>query len=197
PITLLFATGAGAAVLPAAAGRSANSVVQITVAAMLAVIGLGLVVGSVFGRGRGLVALGTLLSLGLLVTSLAALAPPNARYGDIDWRPVDAGGTEQTYRIALGGGRLDLTALPLRPGQRVRVNAEIMVGELRVTVPRDSRVEAHLNARAGDVTVDSRVISGPNATLNEVLEPEEPTKNPPTIELHVRGKLGNVEVTRA
>jgi phage shock protein PspC (stress-responsive transcriptional regulator) len=196
PVTLLLAMMAGAAVLPTVAGRATNSVVQITLAAALAVVGLGLVVGSVFGRGRGLVAFGTLLSLGLLFTSLVAFAPPNGRFGDVAWRPVDATGSEQTYRLTAGDGRLDLTALPLRPGQRIRVNAELDLGELRVTVPRDSRVEAHLTTRVGDVTVDKRVVSGPNATLNEVLEPEERTKNPPTIELHVRGKLGDVEVTR-
>jgi phage shock protein PspC (stress-responsive transcriptional regulator) len=197
PVTMLLAMMAGAAVVPAVAGRSPNSIAQITMATGLAIVGLGLVVGSVFGRGRGLVACGTVLSLGLLATSLVALAPQNARFGDVAWRPVDATPSEQNYRMAMGDGTLDLTALRLRPGQRIRVNAEIVVGELRVTVPRTSRVEAHLNAKVGDVTVEKRVISGPNATLDEVLEPEGPAKNLPTIELYVRGKLGNVEVTRA
>jgi phage shock protein PspC (stress-responsive transcriptional regulator) len=196
PVTLLLAMMAGAAVLPAVAGRSVNSVVQVTMATGLAVVGLGLVVGSLFGRGRGLVAFGTLLSLGLLATSVVALAPVNGRFGDVLWRPVDAARSEQTYRLAAGDGTLDLTALPLRPGQRIRVNAELTLGELRVTVPRASRVEAHLTVRVGDVTVGQRVVSGPNATLDEVLEPEERTKNPPTIELYVQGKLGDVEVTR-
>jgi phage shock protein PspC (stress-responsive transcriptional regulator) len=197
PVTLLLAMIAGAAVLPAVAGRSAHSVVQVTMATGLAVVGLGLVVASAFGRGRGLVMVGTLLSLGLLATSLAALAPAPGRFGDVAWRPVDATRTEQTYRVTVGDGTLDLTALPLRPGQHIRVNAELVMGRLRVTVPPGSRVDAHLTARVGDVTLDKRLISGPNATLNEVLEPATRTKNPPTIELHVSTKLGDVEVTRA
>jgi phage shock protein PspC (stress-responsive transcriptional regulator) len=196
-VTLLVVMIAVAAMVPVAVGHPANNAVQIATATGLAVIGFGLVIGSVFGRGRGLVACGTVLSLGLMTTSVIAEAPVNGQFGDVEWRPVDATRSEQTYKVAVGSGRLDLTALPLLPGQRIRVNAEITMGELRVMVPRTARIDLHVRAGLGDATVERRVTSGPNAKVNETLEPESRPKNPPTIELYVRGKVGNVEVTLA
>jgi hypothetical protein len=178
-------------------GHLVTGVVQIAAATGLAVVGLGLVAGSVFGRGRGLTVWGTVLSLGLMTTSVVAEAPVNGRFGDVVWRPVDATRSEQSYKVTVGGGRLDLTALPLAPGQRIRVNGQIMMGELRVSVPRGARVELHLKAGLGDATVDKRLTSGPNAKVTEVLEPDGRPKNPPTIELHLRSTVGDLEVTRA
>jgi phage shock protein PspC (stress-responsive transcriptional regulator) len=197
PVTLLLVLIVAAAMIPVAAGHPANNAVQITAATGLAIIGLGLVVGSLFGRGRALVACGTVLSLGLMCTSVIAEAPVDGRYGDVEWRPVDAARTEQTYRMVVGGGRLDLTALPLTPGQRMRVNVDLKVGQLKVTVPNTARVELDLRVMLGDATVEQRVVSGPNARVNEVLEPEGGPKNAPTIELHVRGAVGDLEVARA
>lgn len=196
-VTLLLAMITAAAMVPVTAGRPAGQIVQITAAAGLAVVALGLVVASVFGRARGLVAWGTVLSLGLMATSVIVEAPVNGRFGDVEWRPVDSTRSEQSYKVAVGDGTLDLTGLPLGPGQRIRVNGELMVGELRVSVPSAARVELHLRAGLGDATVDRRVTSGPNARVTEVLEPDGRLKDPPTIELHLRSRVGNLEVSRA
>ncbi|MBC6456947.1 PspC domain-containing protein [Actinomadura sp. HBU206391] len=196
-VTLLLGMMAAAVMIPVAGGHPTNNSVQILTATGLAVIGFGLLIGSVFGRGRGLVACGTLLSLGLMTTSVIAEAPVNGQFGDVEWRPVDATRAEQSYKVALGSGRLDLTALPLTPGQRIKVNAEITVGELRVTVPRTARIDLHVRAGLGDATVEHQVTSGPNAKVSRTFEPESRPKNPPIIELHVRGKVGNVEVNLA
>jgi phage shock protein PspC (stress-responsive transcriptional regulator) len=196
-VTLLVAMMAVAAMIPATVGHPPNNAVQIGTATGLAVVGLGLVIGSMYGRGRGLVACGTVLSLGLVTTSVIAEAPVNGRFGDVEWRPIDATRSEQFYKIAVGSGRLDLTALPLDPGQRIKVNAEITLGELQVKVPRTARIDLHVRAGLGDATVERRVTSGPNAKVNELLEPESRPKNPPVIELHVRGRIGNVEVSLA
>ncbi|RAY15081.1 hypothetical protein DPM19_10125 [Actinomadura craniellae] len=198
PVTLLLAMIAAAAVVPVASGYAGLASGQIITATGLLVVGLGLVVATLYGRSTGLVAVGTVLSLGLVTSAAAAGVEHGGRVGEVEWRPVDATKLEPTYRLALGAARLDLTALPLRPGQRVRVQAELTAGELIVTLPPGARVEADLRAGLGDLEVEKRVVSGPKARFEGVLEPEgRPVADPPVIELHVRGKLGNVEVRRA
>ena len=48
----------------------------------------------------------------------------------------------------------------------------------------------------GDLRVQNRTTSGPNAKVTQVLEPETPGGNPPLIELRIRGKVGDVDVNR-
>lgn len=200
-VTLLLALIVSGVMIPVTlhASGSGPDHVKVILAAALMVVGAGLLIGSVFGRGRGLAMAGTLLSISLLATSVAGEAPVNGRYGDVEWRPGEIPATERSYRMVVGGGSLDLTSLPLRPGNRVKVNAEFLVGQLRVALPRSARVELHLKVGMGDITVDRHVTSGPGAEVEEVLQPDdgEPVTNPPVIELRVRGRLGDLEVKRA
>jgi phage shock protein PspC (stress-responsive transcriptional regulator) len=193
PVTLLLGVMVSAAMIPVAAGRPMDSSVQIVLAAALAVVGFGLVTGSKYGRPRGLVAVGTLLSLALVTTSVVGDVPAGGRYGDVRWHPIDVNGS-QTYRVVAGNGRLDLTGLPLQPGQRLVINAEVGLGELKITLPRDAKVELHATLGLGDVTVDKHITSGPRAKVDQVLPGSG--LNPPVIELHVKGKIGDLEVSR-
>ncbi|GAA3966077.1 PspC domain-containing protein [Actinomadura viridis] len=196
-VTLLAAMAAAAAVFPVARTQPGPEAVMIMSATALAVVGAGLLAGGWF-RARGLATVGTLLTCSLLTTAVAAEAPPGARWGEVEWRPVDATRTQQHYKVAAGVGRLDLSALPLRPGQRMTVNAEVVFGGLRVTVPAAARVEIDARVGLGDLDLPGRTISGPSAKVDHVLEPENPeTRNPPVIALRIRGRIGDVRVTRA
>ncbi|QXJ22162.1 PspC domain-containing protein [Actinomadura graeca] len=195
-ITLLAAMAAGAAMLPVANGYPAPDSWLIVMAPALAVIGLGLVAGG-WLRTRGLATAGTVLTLTMLTTSAVGELPRNARYGDVEWRPTDTSRTNQEYKVGFGQGTLDLTALPLTPGQQVTIEAGILVGELRVVVPRSARVRLDARIGLGDLRVEMRTTSGPNARVRRVLEPEGPAvSNPPEIVLRIRGKVGDVEVER-
>jgi hypothetical protein len=197
-VTLLVALLVAAGMGPIASAYPRDDKLPIVLGFGLAVIATGLIIGSWYGRPRGLVAAGTLLSLALVTTSVATAVPSGGRFGDVTWRPVDAGQSERTYKIIAGQGALDLTALPLRPGQRIKVQAELGVGGMRVKLPRTARVELHAKAGLGDVTVDGRITGGPRAKVNEVLQPEGiPDGVPPTIELSFNGRVGDLEVTRA
>jgi phage shock protein PspC (stress-responsive transcriptional regulator) len=193
PVTLLLGVMVATAMIPAVAGRPVDRSVQLVLAAALAVVGFGLVTGSRYGRPRGLVAVGTLLSLALVTTSVVGDVPAGSRYGDVRWRPVDVNGS-QNYRVVAGGGRLDLTGLLLKPGQRLVVNAEVGLGQLKITLPPDAQVELHATLGLGDVTVDKHITSGPRAKVDQVLPGSG--LNPPVIELHVKGKIGDLEVRR-
>ncbi|REE98228.1 PspC domain-containing protein [Thermomonospora umbrina] len=195
-VTLLGALAVGAAMIPAAtASDSGAHGAQLVMAPALAVIGLGLLVGGWFGRARGLTTVGAMLTVGLLATTAAAEIPGDARFGDVEWRPSEAPHSEQTYRVAVGDGRLDLTALPLPVGRRVRINAQVLAGRLRITVPNNVRVEVDGRAALGDITVDGRVTGGPNARVDTVMEPET-GQAPAVIELRIRARLADVEVNR-
>ncbi|MEO5875812.1 MAG: PspC domain-containing protein [Streptosporangiaceae bacterium] len=193
PITLLFGVMAVAAMVPVAAGYPLDRSLQILLATGLAVVGLGLVAGSAYGRPRGLVPVGALLSMALVTSSVVGDVPAGSRFGEVRWHPVDVNGS-QNYRVVAGEGKLDLTGLPLRPGQRLVVNAAVGLGELKITIPRDARVELHASLGLGDVTVDKHITSGPRAKVDQVLPGAG--ANPPVIELHVKGKIGDLEVRR-
>ncbi|MFC5747129.1 PspC domain-containing protein [Actinomadura rugatobispora] len=195
-VTLLGAMAVAAATWPVAQTYPGPQWAMLVTASALAVVGCGLLMGGWF-RARGLATMGTVLTCALLTSSVAAEAPRDARYGEVEWRPADAARTQQDYKIAAGSGRLDLTALPLRPGQRVHVTAEITFGELDVRVPRSARVEVDARVLLGDLDLAGRTISGPNARAEQVLEAEgAAAKNPPVIALRVRGRVSDVVVTR-
>jgi hypothetical protein len=173
---------------------------QVPIAVALTVLGLGLVVASWYGRSRGLVPLGVVLSLALVAASTAGELPHNGRWGDVHWRPVSTQ-AEQSYKVVMGEGNLDLTALPLSEGQRVQIQAEVLVGGMNITVPRTATTQVSARCSLGDVNVAGKVTSGqPGAKVNVVLPAEgdgKMTKDAPVIELHVRGRVGDVEVRRA
>ncbi|WP_158581428.1 PspC domain-containing protein [Actinomadura spongiicola] len=195
-ITLLVAMAAGAALIPVARDHPAPDSWLIVMAPALAVVGFGLVLGGWF-RTRGLAAAGTVLTLGMLTASVAGDAPRNAEYGEIEWRPTDVSRTNQVYKLGVGQGDLDLTALPLAAGQRVTIDAEVVLGELAIVVPSTARVLVDAKLTIGDLSVERRMTGGPRAKVVQVLEPEGgPGGDPPVIELRIRGKLGDVSVRR-
>ncbi|MFI0447669.1 PspC domain-containing protein [Actinomadura sp. 6N118] len=193
-ITLLAAMAAGAAMIPVASGHPAPQNAVIVASAALAVIGGGLLLGGWF-RARGLATAGTLLTLSLLAGSAATEVPRDARYGEIKWRPTDGTRTEQDYKVAVGSAVLDLTALPMKAGERITINVEVLLGGLKVKLPPTVRVELDAQIGLGDMSVDLRTISGPRAKVNEVLPPKDGTTvNPPVITLRIRGKVGEIQV---
>ncbi|HEY8482080.1 MAG TPA: PspC domain-containing protein [Spirillospora sp.] len=193
-ITLLAAMAAAAAMIPLARAYPAPDSWLIVMAPALAVIGLGLIVGGWF-RARGLATAGTVLTLAMLTTAVAGGLPRNAEYGAVEWHPVDTARTGRDYKVGVGKGTLDLTALPVDAGQRVTINAEVLFGGLEVRVPSTARVEVDARIALGDLRVGTKTTSGPKVRSTEVLEPEAQTDGPPpVIVLRIRGKIGDVDV---
>src|SRR5204863_7916588 len=108
--------------------------VRAVIAAALAVVGLGLVVGAYVGRARGLIVLGVLLTL---LVSAAAVAdiPVRGGVGDRTWRPATVSDLHDPYRLGVGQSELDLTQLDLATAGRTRVEIRQGVGHLLVIVP--------------------------------------------------------------
>jgi hypothetical protein len=187
-----------AMVLYAVAGHRPHFAgIQIVIAGALTVIAVGLFLGAWFGRDRKLVFLGALMSLALACTSIAGNTAVARSTHHMTWRPAATTQAEQSHKVLVGQGIVDLTTVPLFPGQRLEVNAEVTLGVLAVKVPSTARVEVDGHAYLGDITIDHQVTSGPGARVRRVLEPEG--RHPgltATIVLRIRSKVGDMEVSR-
>ncbi|MFC4590533.1 PspC domain-containing protein [Sphaerisporangium corydalis] len=163
---------------------------------VLITIGAGLLVTTWFGRGAGLVATGTIMSL-LLVAGSTVNGIPR-KIGSYTWEPLDSSQTIRSYSVGIGDGTLDLTGTKLVPGSRTRFDASVSIGELKIIVPRTARVEVFGYTRLGDVKIEHTVQGGADVHHDKVLEPDVASSgSTPVIELHVKAGIGDVEVNRA
>ncbi|MEV7967236.1 PspC domain-containing protein [Sphaerisporangium sp. NPDC088356] len=163
---------------------------------VLITIGAGLLVATWFGRGAGLVATGTIMSL-LLVAGSTVNGIPK-KIGSYTWEPVDSSQAVRSYSVGIGDGTLDLRETKLAPGSRTRFDASVSIGELKIIVPRTARVEVFGYTRLGDVKIEHTVQGGADVHHNRVLEPDVTSSGTvPVIELHIKAGIGDVEVHRA
>ncbi|MFL6052948.1 MAG: PspC domain-containing protein [Actinoallomurus sp.] len=170
---------------------------QIIVAGALVVVAAGLLIGSWFGRDRKLITVGAIMSLALASTSIAGDPAIARKTHTTAWRPADVSHAEQSHKVRIGEGTVDLTSVPLAPGQRLRVSATVTLGVLTVKVPATARVELDAQAFLGDITVDRRITGGPRARVRRVLDPEvRPAGAAPVIALRLRSRVGDMEVSR-
>jgi phage shock protein PspC (stress-responsive transcriptional regulator) len=188
PITLGLALLAGG--IAVVAGLSPPQVVAIA----LAVVGLGLVAGSLVRGGRGLLALA--LPLALLTWVLQVIPTDDFRVGDSRWHPATAGQVQPRYELTMGNGRLDLTGLRLTDGQTVRTSVRVGVGEARVLLPRDADAQVVCHTPMGSVDCLDRASSGMPAQADRTdTGPDGPGGG--TVVVDVRSGAGNVTVERA
>jgi phage shock protein PspC (stress-responsive transcriptional regulator) len=160
---------------------------EAVLASSLATVGLGLVIGSFWGRAPWLIVLAGLLGLALAATVAVRPAIDNG-VGDRTWQPTGSG----SYRLGLGEGTLDLTQLPLRDGQTITIDARVVVGHLLVLLPTDARV--HLEARAGlgDILLPDSDLNGRDRSRSADYGPE----GRPQVRLDLSVRTGQVEVRR-
>ena len=119
------------------------------VGAAMLVVGVGLLVGAVAGRARGLIILGVMLVPPLLASPIADLD-----FGDTDVRitPESVSDIESSYSHDVGSFVIDLTDVDFA-GATVEINADLGLGELEVIVPDDITVEAYGEVAIGEVNV--------------------------------------------
>jgi PGF-CTERM protein len=124
---------------------------QAVIAAALAVVGIGLVVGAVVGRARGLVVWGVLL---VVLASAAAVTSDiqlRGGVGDRNWTPRAVDDLHTPYRLGAGDATLDLSELDLAGVDRQRIDIRQGVGELLIVVPADVTVLVDADVRAGEI----------------------------------------------
>ena len=200
-VFFLAACGAGAwAMATAAPLHGWDGVVTYeygAVAALLA-IGIGLVVGAWFGRTRVLVFWGVLLSIALVALPMVGTGTGSVRDINTHWRPQTAAQASRPFHMGVGAGHLDLTGVPLKAKDPVRVSASLKAGVLRILVPHEARVRIDGEMRIGDIRGTDQVFPSRNGRVNTTLDPPgRAGKRTPVIDLHLNGLVGDVEVRRA
>jgi hypothetical protein len=161
----------------------------VVLAGALGVVGLGLVVGSWWGRSVGLVVVALLLGLALAAT-VAVRPILDHGVGERTWHPGTA--SRQSFRLGVGEATLDLNGLPTAADGAPTVTARVDVGHLVVLVPAGLRVAVTAKAGVGDVTVLGADHNGRTVTVTDDLGPA----GPPDVRLSLSVRTGQVEVLR-
>ncbi|MFA9431457.1 PspC domain-containing protein [Egicoccus sp. AB-alg2] len=127
------------------------------VSAALLVVGVGLLVGSVVGRGRGLIGAGLLLLPVVLVLQLLRPFPVDAftsggqPAGQRFETPAVEAEVRDTYTLGAGELRIDLSEVQFTDDRDVTVQTGF--GDVTVYVPEDVTVEVHAQSGAGQMTL--------------------------------------------
>lgn len=165
-------------------------------AAVLATIGLGLLVGTWFGRARWLIALGLVAAAAL---GVAAVAESYDRVRGVDgavtWAPTSYRELADRYENSFGDATLDLRAVDFDK-QDTDLTVVVNFGEATIVVPPNVDVTAVTNVKAGEATVFGRRTSGLEGQARQLtdLGPDGPGGG--TLRLTVHVNAGNLEVTR-
>jgi phage shock protein PspC (stress-responsive transcriptional regulator) len=120
--------------------------------AMVLVVGIGLLIGTLFGRSRGLIVFGISL-LPFLFASAAVTAPFTGGFGDPTYRLLGPAEIDEPYRLAAGEMRLDLGGIDLAAGETVEIEASVGAGRLYVIVPADAGLDVAGHVGFGEVSL--------------------------------------------
>ncbi len=128
-------------------------------ATALAVLAIGLFVGSLRGRGAALIGPGIFLSvltLGLTITGLDT----TSAYGQQSWAPTSPATLSGQYVLNGGQGQLDLRGLTVPEGQDLRTAVTVRAGEASVIVPADARLNVTCSTNAGEIDCLGSTLDG-------------------------------------
>jgi phage shock protein PspC (stress-responsive transcriptional regulator) len=165
----------------------------------LAVLGIGLLVGAVWGRARWLIVLGVLLIPFVLAASLIDV-PIAGGVGQRFYQPATTSQLQPAYRLAVGQVNLDLRNVVF-DSSGATVTASVAVGRLIVTVPSDAFVILHAAVGAGTIRVQNpidgttdRAQDGVQARLDQTFgSPSAPNQ----LVLNLREGFGEIDLFRA
>ncbi len=129
-----------------------------TLALMLTVVGAGLLVASLWGRGGWLILLGCLLLPVVAVSSVLNDVSVTGETGDQSWQPRAVADVRPEYRLAAGQLQIDLSQVRFG-SQPATIDARVAVGEMRITVPSGQPVTIHADA-TGSIQALGRETSG-------------------------------------
>lgn len=147
----------------------------------LLAIGAGLLVGTLWGRARGLILIG-LAILPFALASSFVHVPLGGGVGSPYFQPMSLSQVQPEYRLLAGGMVFDLTQLEGEKGA-IDLVASVGVGDIRVILPQDAIVDITSSVEAGrlslfdsqqtGMSLTQRVIgngTGTGATLNLTLD---------------------------
>jgi phage shock protein PspC (stress-responsive transcriptional regulator) len=163
---------------------------------VLAVIGIGMVGGSLVGGGRGLIGLAVPLALaGFVLTNTMGVdgrSVLDEQWGSIAFRPGAASEVMPSYEV--GGGSIDMDLTRITTGT-AQTDINVGLGSISVTVPANADVEVTCSSSLGSVQCLGQEQNGTDAMVETT---DNGTDGPggPKIYLHARANSGTVEVRR-
>ncbi|MFI2709844.1 PspC domain-containing protein [Micromonospora sp. NPDC018662] len=165
-------------------------------AAALATIGLGLLVGTWFGRARWLIALGLVTAAALGVATVAeSYDRVRGIDGNVTWAPPDRRDLADRYENNLGDAVLDLRAIDFDK-QDIQVTVDVNLGNATVVVPPNVDVTTVADVNAGDASVFGRHTGGLSGRRWESTDAGADGPGGGKLRLYVHVNAGNLEVTR-
>lgn len=167
--------------------------VRLVLSVALGVVAAGLLVGTFWGRSRGLIVLGVLLSLVVLTSGLRGVTVPGG-IGDQVWRPTSVATLASPYELSVGNATLDLTSLALG-STPVQVSARLGVGDLLIIVPADATVRLAAHVGTGNVRVPGAQYGGMGVDRSLLLAGVGDANGEIVIDAQVG--IGQLEVRRA
>jgi phage shock protein PspC (stress-responsive transcriptional regulator) len=184
--------GAAALAMPYASWLTPGHIVGM----VLAVIGTGMVLGSLVGGGRGLIGLAVPLALVGFVFANTGPGGPSIvaeQWGDISRRPATTAAVLPDYRVGGGSIDLDLTALP--ESGIVRTSVSTGLGTVSVLVPPTADVEVNCGANLGSVECLGEEQNASDAHVSTV---DYGTDGPGGLKIYLDARVnsGTVEVRR-
>lgn len=173
-------------------------VIEVLALALL-VVGLGLLIGSWWGRSRGLILWGVLLTLVLAVASTVQTSVADAGViassgvGERTWAPSTAEEIEPSYELGVGEATLDLSRTDF-DGESIAVSARVGMGELTVYVPDDVDVTVDGTIRVGDMRLLDTTAGGVGTVSRTVADNVDDPEA--TLSVEARVGIGNLVVQR-
>lgn len=197
PLTL-FAALAAVGILGVTDALGAEVAVAGYVAAALAVVGVGLVVGTWVGRSRGLIAAGVGLTLVLVpiatVEQLGLAQAASERFESVTVEPssiAEIDGVTREYGV--GEVRYDLSDLDFA-GQTAELDLRVGAGDLVIEVPPQVTLVVDVEVGAGELDLLGQSSSGLALSGERTFAGQEGAGS---LVLTVRMGFGSVEVDRA
>ncbi|SBT47490.1 PspC domain-containing protein [Micromonospora auratinigra] len=165
-------------------------------AAALGTIGLGLLVGTWFGRARWLIALGLVTSAALGIATVAeSYDRVRGIDGDVTWAPADYRDLANRYENNFGDAVLDLRGVDFDK-KDTQVTVQVNFGKATVVVPPNVDVTTVTDVNAGDADVFGRRAGGLDRPRWESTDLGADGKGGGTLRLIVHVNAGDLEVTR-
>ena len=159
-------------------------------ATALAVLAIGLFVGSLRGRGLSLIPMGVFLSFVTLALTVTGIDGTSG-YGQQTWAPTTVNSVQQEYVLNGGQGTLDLRGLSVPAGRTVSTEVEVRAGQASVIIPAEANVEVTCTTNAGEVDCLGNVENGLH---KETSATQDGSSDEGTIDLTVHVGAGQAEV---
>ncbi|HYH30723.1 MAG TPA: PspC domain-containing protein [Pseudonocardia sp.] len=205
PVTLGLAliAGSATAVIMMLTGGLTLAGLPVLLGVVLAVLGVGLVVGAFLRTGRGLIP----FALVLCALTWSVVAAPLDRWqgngwGELRAAPTTVAALEPSYRRTAGEIDLDLRELDLsvppdgNPSP-VRTSVSLGAGDVLVQVPRAADVTLTSSIGVGDLSYGDRQESGPGARLQVVDDlGSDGVRSGRPLVIDIEAGAGDVEVRR-